>query len=104
MMNQISTVSLKMLKSFWICLKSRGRPRHESLFSVFITHTPDRMKMPGAAAVFFKILPEIENKVVDGSCGGINIITPNGLKNLFACNDLILVFNKQFQQHGFLLA
>jgi hypothetical protein len=37
------------------------------------------MKMFWVAAVFFKILAEAEDKVIDGSCSGVNIITPYSL-------------------------
>ena len=36
-------------------------------------------EMPGIAAVFFKVFAEVEDKVINGSCGGIYIIAPNSL-------------------------
>jgi hypothetical protein len=37
------------------------------------------MEIFGVAAVFFKIFSEIKNEIINGSCGGINIITPDRL-------------------------
>jgi hypothetical protein len=34
------------------------------------------MKVFRVAAIFFKILPKVENKIIDGSCGRIYIIPP----------------------------
>ena len=48
-----------------------------SLLLVFITHTTHRMEIAGIAAVFFEVFTEIKDEIINGACGGINVISPN---------------------------
>lgn len=46
---------------------------------IFIPHPSHRMKIFGVAAVLFKVFAEVENKIINGSCCRIYIITPDSL-------------------------
>jgi signal transduction histidine kinase len=67
----------------------------ERVLNDFQKRYPYRMKELRISAVFLKIFSKVENKIIDSAGGGINIITPNRLKNFFACNYFVPVFNKQ---------
>jgi hypothetical protein len=58
------------------------------------------MKMSRIPAVFFKVLSEIQNKIVDGAGIGVDLVAPNGLKYFFPLHHFILVLNEQPEQHG----
>ena len=60
-----------------------------SLLLVFITHAPHRMEIAGIAAVFFEVFTEIKDEIINGACGGINVISPNRLQDFFSCNNLV---------------
>src|SRR5580658_6621524 len=54
-------------------------------------------------AIVLEVLTEVEDKIVDGPGCGINVVSPNGLKDLLPGNHFIPVFDEQLQEHSFLL-
>jgi hypothetical protein len=53
------------------------------LLNEFITDSPNRLKMNRTGRIFFEVLPESNDKVIDSSGRWINIITPYGFQNMF---------------------
>ena len=53
-------------------------------------------------AVGFKVFTKIKYEIIDGTGSGIDIIPPNGLQYFFPRHHLVLIFNKEFEKHGFL--
>ena len=46
------------------------------LFGVLIPHTSYGVEIAGIAGIFFEILPEVKNEIIDGAGGGVHVITP----------------------------
>src|SRR6266513_16013 len=62
------------------------------------------MKIFWILAILFKIFSKIQNEIINRSCSGIHIITPNYLQNFLSWYYLIFIFDQQLKQHRFLPA
>ncbi len=51
------------------------------------------MKINRVFAVFFKVFSETQDKIINGSGGGEDIVTPNRLENFFSSDHFVFVFN-----------
>src|SRR5690606_8314641 len=68
-----------------------------------IAYTAYRVEINRMFLVGLKVLSECQNEVVYRPCRRIYIVVPYRLQDLFAGNGLVLPFDQQFKQHGFLL-
>ncbi len=57
------------------------------------------MEVFGIAAILFKIFTKVQDEVINGTGGRVNIIAPNHLQYFFAGNHFVLILNQQLQQH-----
>lgn len=62
------------------------------------------MEVPGIAAVFLEVFPEVQDEIINSTGGGINVVAPYGLKNFLPWYHFVFVFDEQFQEHRFLFA
>ena len=62
-----------------------------NLVCEFITHAADGLEVTGFAGIQFKILSEIQNKIIDGPTGSIFIFVPQFFDDFITRNDFINV-------------
>jgi hypothetical protein len=61
-----------------------------------VPHTAHAMEVDRFFYVLLKVFSESEDKVINGTRAGVNIIAPYSLQNSFPAHHLTSVFNKQF--------
>ncbi len=51
--------------------------------------------------VVLEDLPQFENEVVDRAIGGVDVVSPDGVEQLIATDDLAGAFDQIFDDHTF---
>src|SRR5690242_2298150 len=62
------------------------------------------MEIPGITAVFFEVLAEVEDKVVNGTGGWVYVVAPYNLQDLFPGYNFTFILDQKLQEHGFFFA
>lgn len=69
-----------------------------------VTHTADRVEVARVLTILFEIFPEIEDEIVDGAGGWVDLVAPDALQDLLPGDDFVPVGEEQAEEHGFPLA
>jgi hypothetical protein len=60
------------------------------------------MKISRLSAIVLKVFPKVQDEIIDGAGGGVDLIAPDDVEDSFPGYHFIFVFDQKLQEHGLL--